>query len=179
VTTGRIDQPHLGSGYIRGAGGAPDRRRTLRVLLVVSVLVLATLTTVLTVQAIHANTRISRLRQHGLPVNVTVTSCLGLASGTGITETGYRCRGTFTLDGHHYNELIAGTNNLHPAGETIRAVTDPNDPAILSTADALATTHPSWTAFITPAIPILLIVSLLALVGCRRLRRKPPPSSAT
>jgi len=102
VTAGRIDQANLRIGYVRGAGVVMDSRRTLRALVVVSVLVLATLTIVLTREAINANARISRLRQHGVPVDVTVTSCLGLASGSGITEAGYRCRGTFTLKGHHY-----------------------------------------------------------------------------
>jgi hypothetical protein len=177
VTAGRIDQANLRIGYVRGAGVVMDSRRTLRALVVVSVLVLATLTIVLTREAINANARISRLRQHGVPVDVTVTSCLGLASGSGITEAGYRCRGTFTLDGHHYNEVIAGTTDLRGAGETLHAVADPSDPAILSTADVLATTHPIWTAFISPAIPMLLLLPLLVLA--RRLRRKPPPSSAT
>jgi hypothetical protein len=174
VTAGRIDQANLRIGYVRGAGVVMDSRRTLRALVVVSVLVLATLTIVLTLEAINANARISRLRQHGVPVDVTVTSCLGLASGTGITEAGYRCRGTFTLDGPRHNELITGTSALRSTGETLHAVTDPSDPTILSTADALATTHPIWTAFIGPAIPMLLLLPLLALT-----RRGPRPSSGT
>jgi hypothetical protein len=102
------------------------------------------------------------LQQHGVPVEVTVTGCVGLASGTGATEAGFNCRGTFTLAGHSYNEVIGGTTDLYPPGTTLQAVAVPGDPALLSTARAVANAHSSWEAFITPGI--LLAVLLLAVV---------------
>jgi hypothetical protein len=151
--------------YIRGAGGVEvGWRRIAAVLVGASVVVLLAFAIVLTVEAAQQNSRINSLRASGVPVDVTVSSCLGMASGTGITESGYQCRGTFTVGGHRYNEVIDGSTDLHAPGDTLRAVTVPSDPAILSTATAVAAMHASWTAFVVPAALFLAALLTIALV---------------
>ena len=62
-----------------------------------------------------------------------MTACLGQLGGSGSNAAGYQCRGSFTIDGRHYNEIIPGTTLL-PLGTTVRGVIDPGDPALISTA---------------------------------------------
>jgi uncharacterized protein len=165
--------------YIRGGAGlAVDPRKAIRVLVGLLLVVLAVLVVVLGIQATHQNSRMSRLQQHGVPVDAVVTGCVGLASGTGATEAGFICRGTFSVDGRRYNEVIEGTQNLYPTGAVVHAITVPGDPALLSTAHAVATAHASWRAFITPGIllVVLLLASALALWRARRTRDGPVPS---
>jgi hypothetical protein len=129
---------------------------------------LAVLVVVLYVAGFQKNAQITRLRRHGVPVEVTVSGCLGLMGGSGSNLAGYDCRGTFTIDGHRYNEAIPG-NTFHRPGATLRAVTVPDDPALLSTVRALATEHPSQSVFILPTI---LLVVLAFGVGALDLRRR-------
>jgi hypothetical protein len=175
VRGGDVDAPDAAVGYIRGGAGVEvDSRRLLRVVLGLCLLVLAALVIVLTLAAVGENSRSSSLRRHGVPVDVTVTGCLGLASGTGITASGYTCKGTFTLDGRSYTEVIGGITDPRPVGETLRAVADSNDPARLSLASAVAAARSPWKAFTVPAIPLLLLVGAAAVIGwrARRPRRR-------
>jgi len=157
--------PATGRGYIRGGGGVEvASSRVAAVLVGAAVVVLVALAVVLAVEAIAQNSRIDRLRSSGVAVDVTVSSCLGMASGTGITESAYQCRGTFTIGGHSYNEVIDGSTDLHPVGATLRAVTVPGDPATLSTAAAVAAMRSSWTVFAAPAGLVVLALVILGLV---------------
>ena len=126
----------------------------------------------LAVEAAGRDSRIDSLRAHGVPVTVRVTDCLGLASGTGITESGFTCRGSFTLGGRTYREVIDGTTALQPSGTTVDAVTVPGDPQILYTARAAAALRVSWTAFVPPGLLVVAALALLApLLGSAQRRR--------
>jgi hypothetical protein len=153
------------AGYIRGAGPSVSPRRVGQWAVACGALALAALTIVLAVQGFNENSRLARLQHHGVTVQVTVTSCLGLASGTGITESGYRRRGTFTVGGHSYNEVIGGTSNLYAIGQPVLGVTDPRAPANLSTVQAVSTKHPTWTSYIGAVVALLVLISLLALLA--------------
>jgi hypothetical protein len=171
MTTG--DASDNGLAYVRGGGVEIDSRRAKRVVVWIGVGVLAALVIILTITAIHKNDGIDRLARHGVPVQVTVTGCVALASGTGATIVGYTCRGTFTLDGRLHHDAIGGSTIQHAVGQTLRGVTDPSNPGILSTARAVATTHASWTAYIAPGIALVLLILVGALVlwRVRRARR--------
>lgn len=160
-------QPEEGTeSYIRGAGGVRvDGRRVGGYILGFGVLILAVLTVVFTGIAVHHNSRATSLKQKGVPVQVTVTGCVGLASGTGITGTGFTCRGSYTLAGRHYNEQIGGTASLFTVGQQISGVTVRDEPTVLYTAGSAQTMHSTWTVYVTPAV--LLVV----LVGTEVLRR--------
>ena len=168
VGTGRID----GSGEplmsLRGAGVDVDIRRAGRALVVVCLVALAVVTVILFLAGADKNAQITRLRQHGVPVVVTVSRCLGLMGGSGSNLAEYQCTGTFTAHGHPYDVAIPGTA-LYPPGAKLSGVTDPSDPALLSTNAVLAGEHPSWKVFI---LPIILLVILVLLVVGLVLRRR-------
>ncbi len=104
-------------------------------------------------------------------MNATVTGCVGLASGTGVTQSGFRCTATFVLDGHRYTDLLGGSNGLRAAGDTVPAVADPAEPGHLSTATSVKATGSSWTAFIAPAIALALLVLVVGLALWRSRRQ--------
>ena len=131
---------------------------------------LAVLVVILFLAGAHKNSQITELRQHGVPVEVRVSGCLGLLGGSGSNQAGYSCRGTFTLDGRSYNEVVPG-NILHPPGTMLRAVTVRSDPHLLDTARALANEHSSPKVFILPAV-LLAVFILLAVVLVHRRRRR-------
>jgi hypothetical protein len=167
----------VSTGYIRGGGGVDiDRGRVARILVGLFVLGLGALVVLLSLGAIDENARHDRLRRHGVPVDVTVTSCLGLASGTGITVAGYTCRGTFTLDGRDYKGVIRGSIELHQSGEVLPGVADPRDPTILATADSVASSHSSWRPFVTPGLLLVVLVVILVFAVWRFRRRAPVPA---
>jgi hypothetical protein len=154
-------------GYIRGGGVQLDARRVVRVVVAVCLIGLAALVVVLSLAAVHENSRHSTLQRRGVQVDVTVTGCLGLASGTGVTVYAYTCRGTFVLDGRSYNDVIGGLSDAHTAGQTLRGVADPRSPNTLSSAAAVARTQSPWKAFVAPAIVLLLLVSSGAVIAWR------------
>jgi hypothetical protein len=171
--TADFDEPDAES-YIRGGGGisiAP--RRFMRVVLVLVLVLLFILTTALFLGVIQKHSRISRLRERGVAVDVTVTSCLGMASGTGITNVGFRCSGTFTLDGIRHTEVISGNSANHLVGAKITAIVDPRDPSDLSTPEAVANTRLPVTDLLLPVVPALLFVTIAAL-GVHALWRPRP-----
>jgi len=146
--------------YVRGAAGVSvGSRRIVWVVAGLCIGVLALLVVVLTVSAIDQQSRANRLRQVGVPVEVTVTGCMGRASGTGITTTGYTCRGRFVLSGARHEAVIGGSSALRAPGDTLRVVADPLDPTAVATVQSVARPGSSWTAFIAPAS---LLVALLA-----------------
>jgi hypothetical protein len=162
------DPAGVTSGYIRGAGGvAIGSRRVAGIVVGLSVAIMVLLVVMLTVSAIDEQSRNSRLRSLGVPVDVTVTRCVGRASGTGITTVGYTCRGEFTLAGEQHEAVIGGASVSRVPGERVRAVVDPRDPSVLVTARSVAPSASSWTAFIAPAS---LFVALLGVVAVARWR---------
>lgn len=153
---------------LRGAGvGEVDVRRLVRLAVVVCLVALAVVVVLLCVAGARRNAQITNLHRHGVPVEITVSGCLGLLGGSGSNAAGYTCRGTFTVDGRRYNEAIPG-NTLYAPGTTVRVVTVPGDPGLISTARSLATEHPSGKVFILPAV--LLAVLLAGLLLALRFR---------
>jgi hypothetical protein len=147
--------------YIRAGGGIEiEPSRLVRVAIGVCVVLLVGIVIDMTISAANQESRQARLRQQGVPVEVVVTGCLGSGSGSGQTVAGYTCRGTYTLGGHRYNEVIGGTTVVHPVGQQLRAVAVPSEPTLVSTADGVARKHSSWTPYITPAILGALAIAL-------------------
>jgi hypothetical protein len=161
----------------RGGSVDVDARRLGRVLLAIFLAGLAVLTVFLVVVGVHKNAQINRLRQHGVTVIVTVSGCQGLLGGSGSNAAGYSCRGAFTLGGHTFAESLPGTS-FHAPGSTIREVTVPGDPALLSTVHAVATERTSGNVFILPAVLLLVLLLLVAFLILRR-RRLPSRSPGT
>jgi hypothetical protein len=147
--------------------------RGIGVLLLVALVVVAV---VLAVAGTEKNNQINRLRQAGVPVTITVSTCLGLLGGSGSNAAGYNCRGTFTVAGRRYTEGIPGTTFYRP-GTTVRAVRVPGDPALVTPLTVLATEQASWRVYLLPAI--LLAVAGLLLVLLVYSRRHTRRATAT
>ena len=156
---------------LRGAGVDIDVRRASRVVVAVVLVALAALIVVLFTAGVDKNAQITTLRTRGVPVTVTVSGCLGLLGGSGSNAAGYACQGTFTFGGQRYHAAIPG-NSFERPGSTVRAVTDPDDPTLLSTAALVATEHASWTVFLLPGGLVILFV----LIGGVALRRRREPA---
>ena len=95
-----------------------------------------------------------------------MTGCVALASGTGITEAGFNCKGSYTLAGNHYPEPIGGNAELLAVGQKVAGVAVRDEPAVLYSAASVAKMHSTWTVYLTPA------ALLLVLVGAELLRRR-------
>jgi hypothetical protein len=134
--------------------------------------VLAAVTVVLFVAGAQKNAQQTSLSRNGVPVRVTVTHCLAEMGGSGSNLTGYACTGTYAVGGTTYTRSIPG-NALHAPGSTVRGVTVPGNPALLSTADIVRAQPPSWKVFIVPTILLVVLVALV--VGILVRRRRPHP----
>jgi hypothetical protein len=163
--------------YIRAGGGIEiELSRLVRVAIGLCVLLLVGIVVDLTISAANYNSRQTKLRQQGVPVELTVTGCLGNGSGSGQTVQGYICRGTYTVGGHRYNEVIGGTTVVHPVGQRLQGVAVPSHPSLVSTADGVAAKRSSWTPYITPAILGVVAVALALAFFLWPTWRRPPGS---
>ncbi len=165
---------HTGT-TLRGAGVDVDVRRVGRAAIGLCLVTLAVVAAILFVVGAHKNAQITRLRQDGVPVTVTVTGCLGLLGGSGSNGAGYACKGRFALDGHRYLESLPG-NALHPVGAKVRAVAVAGDPPLLSTRQQVETERASWTVFIVPSVLLLVLAAIVAALVVRS-RRSGPAST--
>lgn len=148
--------------YIRGGAGVVDTRRLFRILVGLAVVVLAAVVAVVTIQAADKNSRTDNLRHRGVPVDVTVTDCLGILSGTGVTVAYFQCSGSFELGGHSYHAIIGGSNINHQPGDVVKAIADPKHPTSVELASSLVNARSSWRPFIVPAVLFVLLVLLIA-----------------
>jgi hypothetical protein len=160
---------------LRGAGvGNVDPRRLARVAAAVIVLAVAVLVIVLYVAGARKNAQVTRLRQEGVPVMVTITGCQGELGGSGSNAAGFACRGAYRLDGRRYVEPIPGDTRYDP-GTAIRAVAVPGDPQLVAPASTVASERPSASVYVLPTV---LLAALLALCGSflwlHRRRRSAP-----
>ena len=163
-----------GTDYIRGAGGVTlDSRRVLVVVVGSCLAILAAVAVELGIATVDQNSRNTHLKQHGVAVDVSVTSCIGVLSGTGVTVAGFDCRGTFTLGGHTYTDAIRGSTAPLATGAIVKAIADPDNPSVLSTTQSVAAAHPSWRALILPAVLLVIAIggALWLVIYVRRGRR--------
>jgi hypothetical protein len=109
-------------------------------------------------------------------VSVSVSNCIGLMGGSGTNVAGYACTGTYTVNGHVYQEAIPGTA-LHRPGSTIQGVTVPGDPGLLSTPGRVAGDRSSWRVFIAPAVMLAGLAALAVIVIRRRSHRAEPEAA--
>jgi hypothetical protein len=152
-----------------GVGTGVDTRAVARVAVGLLLIGLTVLVVVLFVAGAQKNSQLTRLHRHGVAVTITSSGCRGLLGGSGSNAAGYACRGSFTLDGHRYNENIPG-NTLRPPGTVIRGVSVPGDPALVTTDTILAGEQASSGVYIVPTILLIVLVGLVLLV-VRRGRR--------
>ena len=161
---------------LRGASVEVDARRAGRIVVAVCLLALAVSAALLFAAGVSKNAQIADLRHHGVPIEATVTTCLGLLGGSGSNPVGYSCTGRYTYAGHRHIAAIPG-GSLHASGSTVRVVVASDDPQLLSTPRLLAGEHTSAGVYLVPAILTGLLVLGLGAVAWR-LRRRAPITSA-
>jgi len=161
---------------LRGGRVDADLATVAGVALVLVVLALIVAAAVLFVAGADKNAQITSLRRHGVPVEVTVTSCLGLLGGSGSNAAGHACTGTYVLGGHRYHQAIP-SDALYDVGARLRGVAVPSDPALLSLPSVVAGERASWRVFITPAVLAVLGVGLG--LGTLLVRRRRHPRRGT
>lgn len=165
MTARDVDLPPDGTSYLRGGGAGSNGPRMIRLFLGGCLVGLAALVVVLLVQAANESSRADRLHRHGVTVAATVTGCLGIASGTGITEASFQCKASFVDRGHRYTEVIRGSSALLQTGSTVAAVMVPGDPGSLSSVEAAAAGHSQsvWSRYLPAAIALaVLVISAVA-----------------
>jgi hypothetical protein len=136
----------------------------------VTLVVLAVVTVVLFVAGADKNAQQTSLSRDGVPVSVTVTHCLAEMGGSGSNLTGYACTGTYIVDGTKYTESIPG-NAFHDPDSSVKGVTVPGNPSLLSTADIVRAQPPSWKVFIVPTVLLVVLVALVVWIVARRRSR--------
>jgi hypothetical protein len=147
-----------------------DSRRVARGLTGAGVIALAAVTVALFAAAVHKNSQIKSLRQHAVPIEVTVTGCLGVLGGSGSNAAGYSCRGTFVLDGKSHAGTIPGSTLLAP-GTTLRMVTVESHPGLIATIHQAESDHTSSAVFILPAVLLVILATLVVAAIAVRSRR--------
>ncbi len=155
---------------LRGPAVEVDVGRAARVAVGLALVALAVVAGVLLVAGYQKNSQIQSLRAHGVPVELTVTRCLGLMGGSGSNQAGFDCSGTYTVGGRQYTEDIPG-NTLHAPGTTVRGLIVPGDPALFSTPATVDAEHASWTVYLVPAVLLVVLAGLVALVVVRTRHR--------
>jgi hypothetical protein len=163
---------------LRGAGVDVDPRRAGQLVLGVVLVALAVVAVVLLVAGIQKNAQSDALKHHGVPVDVTVSGCSGLLGGSGSNGAGYRCKGSYTFEGRHYERDIPGSSLLE-VGTVIRGVTTPGDPGLLSTPAMVDAQQSSWRVYLAPAILFAVLAMAVVTVVLVRRRRNRAAFSAT
>jgi hypothetical protein len=153
-----------------------DPARVLGVVAVAAIVILAGSALALTVSAAHQNARLTKIQQHGTPVPVTVTGCVGISSGIAMAIEYWECRGSYSLNGGRYDEVIRGSRAHLRTGQTVTAIAVPGDPALLSTVAGAGQAHSRWSRYIAPII-LGALAALLTLALLLWWRRRPASPS--
>ena len=161
---------------LRGAPVGVDARRAARVIVTILLTALAALVVSLFVADAHTNAEITSLQRHGVPVEITVSGCNALLGGSGSNAAGYRCRGSFELDGHRYQETVPD-DSLYAMGAKVKVIAAKNDPGLIATVHQVRTERASWRLFTVPALLLVVLIASLLAVALRRKSRNDPTSS--
>lgn len=158
-------------GTLRGASVHVDMRAVGRVVIPLCLVALAVVVALLYAAGANKNAQIDRLHTHGVPVQITITGCIGQLGGSGSNAAGYTCTGTFVLDGQRHTELIPG-NTLYEPGTSVAGVSVHGDPTLIVTAGALATEQTSWHVYVLPTVLLLVLLVAVGLYVAAVLRRR-------
>ena len=112
------------------------------------------------ISAMNDNARVDRMKNHGVSVVVTVTSCVGNLGGSGSNAAGYTCRGSYRVHGVRYQEVIASKSTLSATGTRLAGVADPSRLSTVELASAVAASAASDSVYVVPSLLALLCVIL-------------------
>lgn len=120
------------------------------------------------ISATNDNARIDRLKNHGVAVEATVTSCVGNIGGSGSNAAGYTCHGTYRINGVRYEEVIGSKSTPSNAGTRVAAVADPARLSTIELASAVQASSSSPSVYVVPGLLALSLVVLTLLFLRRR-----------
>jgi hypothetical protein len=126
---------------------------------------------------LNDHSRIDRMKAHGVPVSVAISNCVGNMGGSGSNVAGYVCRGTYTVDGKKYNEIISSMTTFATPGSRVSAIADPSQHGYVALASAIQHSSSSSAAFVVLII-LTVILMLLAALLFRLARRQSPGENA-
>ncbi|MBV8464299.1 MAG: hypothetical protein JO368_13460 [Acidimicrobiales bacterium] len=155
---------------LRGAGVEVDRRRLGQVAVALVLVALLATSAVLFVAGAHHNAQADELR-HGVPVEATVTSCLGLLGGSGSNAAGYTCNATYQVEGRRYAVTLPQASLLR-VGSRVAVVAAASDPALIAMPGPASHEHSSWQVFIVPTLLLLAALGIIAWVVVRARSRR-------
>jgi len=112
------------------------------------------------ISATNDNARIDRLKDHGVAVRVTVTSCVGNIGGSGSNAAGYTCHGSYSVHGVRYDEVIGSKTTFSTTGTHVRAIADPERPSTIEVASSVAKSSSSHSVYLVPSLLTLLFLVL-------------------
>ena len=156
---------------LRGAGVSVDPARAGRVALALGLGAVIVVAVVLVVAGARKNAQVDSLRAHPVPVDLTVTHCLGLMGGSGSNAAGFECTGTYTYRGHLYTEGVPGSVSYRP-GAVVHGVVAASDPGLFSTASTVASEHASPARVLLPAALLAVALGVSGWLLVRRRRRR-------
>jgi len=116
------------------------------------------------------NARIDRMKTRGIPVTITVTSCIGNIGGSGSNSAGYTCRGDYTVGGATYRELIGSMATFFATGTTVRGVVDPSHHGTVVLSSAIRDSSASPSRYVAPGLLSIVLVTLT--LALRRVARR-------
>jgi len=160
---------------LRGPAAVGVGRRFWLVVGAMGLVIVAATLVVTFVSAANDNSRVSRLKDHGIAVVVSVDTCIGNLGGSGSNASSYTCTGTYVARATTYHEVIGAMSFFATPGTRERAVADPARPSTVELASAVSSSHASNGRFIVPG---LLAVALLTMIlSFVRLLRRPTATS--
>ncbi|MGA2294740.1 MAG: hypothetical protein ABSG24_05890 [Acidimicrobiales bacterium] len=159
---------------LRGAAGASVGRRFWLVAGALGLVVFTAALVVGFLSVAHDHARVERLKDHGIPVTVTVIDCIGNVGGSGSNGAGYTCRGHYTVGATSYRELIGSMTTFSASGTKVRAVADPAHHSSVTLASAVEASSTSSGSFVVLGLLSLGLVALtLALIRVARRSNSP------
>ena len=162
--------PAGATGTLRGAAVDVDARRAGRIAAALAIAALAVTGAFMAIGAYQANAQITNLRQHGVPVEATVTGCVSLVGGSGSNVAGFECTARYTVAGTAYTATLPGIAP-HQAGDRVAGIAASDDPALFTTPATLAASRASSRAYLLPAALVLAAGAAGVLLATRRRRR--------
>ncbi len=159
---------------LRGASPVGVSRRFWTVLGALVLVIFAVTLAVSLVSATHDNSRIDRLKNHGIAVSATVISCIGNLGGSGSNASSYTCVATYAIASANYHEVVGHMSSFAAPGTRVSVVADPSQPSTIELASAVKSSSPSNGVYVAPGLLGVLFVALT--VAYLRLLRRPRPS---
>jgi hypothetical protein len=169
-----VDPPSHDVVSLRGPEAQRLGGRFWTVVGVLVLVVVAVFIVVSFISAVNDNSRMERLKTHGIPVVVTVTSCTGNIGGSGSNAAGYTCYGRYRVHDERYRAIIGSKTTFSATGTRVHGVADPLHPRTIELTSAVAAWSRSSSVYVMPSVLAGLFIGLALLITRTRRSRSQP-----